>query len=91
MALIPKQQSQLHVFAGLASARFRHGESFLAADETRANWHGPGDKAVTVALANRAVAANPIEKDAVHGPTSTEILARVAAQTGRGWTAPSPL
>ena len=33
-------------------------------------------------LAERAMAAVPIEKDVLAGPTSIEILARVAAQTG---------
>ena len=43
---------------------------------------GLGDKAAALALAERAMAAVPIEKDALAGPTSIEILARVAAQTG---------
>jgi serine/threonine protein kinase/Tfp pilus assembly protein PilF len=43
---------------------------------------GLGDKAAALALAERAMAANPIEKDALTGPQSLEILARVAAQMG---------
>jgi TolB-like protein/class 3 adenylate cyclase/Tfp pilus assembly protein PilF len=43
---------------------------------------GLGDKAAALALAERAMAANPIEKDAALGPYPIEILARVAAQTG---------
>jgi serine/threonine protein kinase/Tfp pilus assembly protein PilF len=43
---------------------------------------GLGDKAVAVDLAERAMAAVPIEKDALYGPFSLEILARVAAQVG---------
>jgi serine/threonine protein kinase/Tfp pilus assembly protein PilF len=43
---------------------------------------GLGDKAAAFALAQRAIAANPIEKDAVDGPGPIEIFARVAAQTG---------
>jgi tetratricopeptide (TPR) repeat protein len=43
---------------------------------------GLGDKAAALALSEQAVAANPIEKDAIDGPASIEILARVAAQTG---------
>jgi len=35
-----------------------------------------------LALAEQAIAANPIEKDAVDGPEPIEILARVAAQVG---------
>jgi serine/threonine-protein kinase len=41
---------------------------------------GLGDKAGALALAERAMAGVPIEKDAVDGPWPVEILARVAAQ-----------
>src|SRR5207244_10437737 len=41
---------------------------------------GLGDKAAALALSDRAIAANPIEKDAVTGPAPIEILARVAAR-----------
>ena len=43
---------------------------------------GLGDKAAALALSERAIAVNPIEKDAIVGPVPIEILARVAAQTG---------
>ena len=43
---------------------------------------GLGDKAAALALSERAMAANPIEKDALTGPVPIEVLARVAAQTG---------
>jgi hypothetical protein len=43
---------------------------------------GLGDKAAALAFAERAIAANPIEKDAVDGPEPIEILARVAAHVG---------
>src|SRR5438552_18656935 len=43
---------------------------------------GLGDKAAALALAERAMAAVPIEKDALDGPQSIEILARVAARMG---------
>jgi TolB-like protein/Tfp pilus assembly protein PilF len=43
---------------------------------------GLGDKAAAMTLVERAIAANPIEKDAVIGPKPIEILARVAAQMG---------
>jgi TolB-like protein/Tfp pilus assembly protein PilF len=43
---------------------------------------GLHDKAAALALAERAVAVMPIEKDAVFAPAAIEILARVAAQTG---------
>jgi TolB-like protein/Tfp pilus assembly protein PilF len=41
-----------------------------------------GDKAAALALAERAIAANPIEKDAVTGPAPIQVLAAVAAQMG---------
>ncbi len=41
-----------------------------------------GDKTAALALAERAMAANPIEKDPLSGPFPMEILARVAAQMG---------
>ena len=43
---------------------------------------GLGDKAAALALSERAMAANPIEKDALTGAIPIEILARVAAQMG---------
>ncbi|PYI83741.1 MAG: hypothetical protein DMF09_10655 [Verrucomicrobia bacterium] len=43
---------------------------------------GLGDKAAALALSEQAMAANPIEKDALTGPIPIEILARVAAQAG---------
>jgi len=43
---------------------------------------GLGDKAAALALAERAMATNPIEKNPVTGPASIEILARVAARLG---------
>jgi TolB-like protein len=43
---------------------------------------GLGDKGSALALSQRAIAANPIEKDAITGPFPIEILARVAAQMG---------
>jgi len=43
---------------------------------------GLGDKTAALAMAERAMAAVPIEKDAVGGPRPIEILARVAAQMG---------
>ncbi|PYK47323.1 MAG: hypothetical protein DME20_12385, partial [Verrucomicrobia bacterium] len=43
---------------------------------------GLGDKADALALSERAIAANPTERDAVIGPIPIEIGARVAAQVG---------
>src|SRR5439155_19322657 len=54
---------------------------FLIGDLALVNM-GLGDKASALALSERAMAANPIEKDRLTGPWSLEILARVAAQMG---------
>jgi TolB-like protein len=43
---------------------------------------GLGDKAAALALAQRAMAVIPIQKDAIDGPDAIEVLARVAAQIG---------
>jgi serine/threonine-protein kinase len=43
---------------------------------------GLGDKAAAMAMAERAVTMNPIEKDALTGPTPIDVLARVAARMG---------
>ena len=43
---------------------------------------GLGDKAAAFAFADKAMAAIPIEKDAVSGTIPIEILARVAARMG---------
>jgi TolB-like protein/class 3 adenylate cyclase/Flp pilus assembly protein TadD len=53
----------------------------LIADLTLINM-GLGDKAAALALSEQAMAANPIEKDALDGPIPIEILARVAARMG---------
>lgn len=41
-----------------------------------------GEKATAFSLSERAIAANPIDKDAVTGPAPIEVLARVAARMG---------
>src|SRR5437762_9222314 len=43
---------------------------------------GLGDKTAALAMAERAMAAVPIEKDALNGPTAIEFFARVASQLG---------
>jgi len=43
---------------------------------------GLGDKTAAQKFAEQAVAANPVEKDAVRGPVPVEISARVAARMG---------
>jgi TolB-like protein/Tfp pilus assembly protein PilF len=54
---------------------------FLVGDLTLTNMF-LGDKAAALALAKRAMAVMPVEKDAIDGPTPIDILARVAAQVG---------
>jgi tetratricopeptide (TPR) repeat protein len=54
---------------------------FLIEDLALTNM-GLGDKAAALALSERAMAAIPIEKDAVKGPVPIDIFARVAAQMG---------
>jgi tetratricopeptide (TPR) repeat protein len=41
-----------------------------------------GDKAAALALAQKATAARPLEKDAIDGSYALELLARVLAQAG---------
>jgi hypothetical protein len=43
---------------------------------------GLGDKSAAFALVERAMAAVPIEKDAIDGPIPIDSLARVASQMG---------
>jgi TolB-like protein/Tfp pilus assembly protein PilF len=52
---------------------------------------GLGDKAAALALAERAMAVVPIEKDALYGPGPVEILVRVAAQMREPDRAIAPL
>ena len=57
-------------------------ENFILIGDLALTNAGLGDKATALVLLERAMAANPIEKDALFGPSSIEILARVAARTG---------
>jgi hypothetical protein len=43
---------------------------------------GPGEKAAGLAPAERAIAANSVEKDAVSRPAPIQVLAAVEAQMG---------
>jgi tetratricopeptide (TPR) repeat protein len=43
---------------------------------------GLGDKGAALTLVERAMAANPIDKDGADGPQTIEVLARVAARLG---------
>src|SRR5207247_11057029 len=57
-------------------------ENYILIGDLAVSNRGLGDKAAALALSELAMAANPIEKDAVTGPAPIEILARVMAQTG---------
>jgi TolB-like protein/class 3 adenylate cyclase/Tfp pilus assembly protein PilF len=57
-------------------------ENFLLIGDLALTNMGLGDKTAALALSERAMAANPVEKDAVAGPIPIEILARVAARMG---------
>lgn len=54
---------------------------FLIGDLALTNL-GLGDKAAAIALAERCLVVNPVEKDAIAGPRSLEIMARVMAGEG---------
>ena len=57
-------------------------DNYLLIDDLALTNMALGDKAAAFALSERAMAANPIEKDAVIGPVPIEFLARVAAGMG---------
>jgi tetratricopeptide (TPR) repeat protein len=54
---------------------------FLIGDLALTNL-GLGDKAAAIALAEHCLVVNPVEKDAIAGPRSLEIIARVMAGAG---------
>jgi TolB-like protein/Tfp pilus assembly protein PilF len=57
-------------------------ENYLLIGDLALTNVGLGDKAAALALAERAMAANPIEKDAIDGAYVIDFFARVAAQVG---------
>jgi TolB-like protein/Tfp pilus assembly protein PilF len=57
-------------------------ENYLLIGDLALTNMGLGDKAAAFAMAERAIAVVPVEKDAVFGPGAIEVLARVAAQMG---------
>jgi hypothetical protein len=69
-------RSELESFLKEQPDNFRLNENLALANM------GLGDKAAALALTVRTMAVNPIEKDAMNGPFSIEILARVAVGTG---------
>ncbi len=76
------QESWRQARSELESSLKEHPEDLSSIGDLAFTNVGLGDKAAALALAERAIAANPIEKDAVLGPTAIEVLARVAARTG---------
>jgi tetratricopeptide (TPR) repeat protein len=57
-------------------------ENFVLIDDLALTNMGLGDKVAAFKLIERAMALIPIEKDAIAGPGSLEILARIAARMG---------
>ena len=84
------QESWRQARSELESFLKEQPENYLLIGDLALTNMGLGDKAAALALTERAMAAVPIEKDALDGPIPIEILARVAAQM-ESPTAPSPL
>ncbi|PYK30423.1 MAG: hypothetical protein DME58_09595 [Verrucomicrobia bacterium] len=76
------QESWRQARSGLESFLKEEPENYLLIGDLALTIMGLGDKASALALSERAIAANPIEKDAIRGPVPIEVLARVAAQMG---------
>src|SRR5207253_9439196 len=57
-------------------------ENYLVIGDLALTNMGLGERAAALALAERAIAVNPIKKDAIAGPGLIEIQARVAARMG---------
>ena len=74
--------SWLQARSELESFRQTQPENFALIQDLALINMGLGDKAAAFALAERAKAVNPTENDAMYGPFSTEILARIEARLG---------
>jgi serine/threonine protein kinase/Flp pilus assembly protein TadD len=66
----------------LESSLKEQPESFLLIGDLALTEMRLGENALAMTLADRGLAVNPIEKDAMHGPWSLEVFARVIAATG---------
>ena len=66
----------------LESSLKEQPESFLLIGDLALTEMKLGENASAMTLADRGLAVNPIEKDAMHGPWSLEVFARVTAATG---------
>jgi TolB-like protein/class 3 adenylate cyclase/Tfp pilus assembly protein PilF len=76
------QESWRQARSDLESFLKEQPENYFLMEDLAMTNTGLGDKAAAFKLIERAMAANPIEKDAPVGPRSLEVLARVAAQMG---------
>jgi TolB-like protein/class 3 adenylate cyclase/Tfp pilus assembly protein PilF len=76
------QESWRQARSELESFLKEQPENFALIGDLALTNMGLGDKAAALALSERAMAAIPIEKDALDGPIPIEILARVAGQVG---------
>jgi TolB-like protein/class 3 adenylate cyclase/Tfp pilus assembly protein PilF len=76
------QESWRQARSELGSLLKEQPENFVLIGDLALTNVGLGDKAVALALSERAMTVIPIEKDAIDGPRPIEILARVAARTG---------
>jgi TolB-like protein/Tfp pilus assembly protein PilF len=77
---VAAQESWRQTRTILESSLSEQSENPLVICELALSNMGLGDKAAALTLAERAMTALPIEKDAVFGPFPIEIFARVAAQ-----------
>src|SRR5262249_60699096 len=78
------QESWRQARSELQSFLEEQPENFQLIGDLALSNAGLGDKATALALAERAVALVPIDKDAWQGPAAIEFLARVAAGGGGG-------
>jgi hypothetical protein len=66
----------------LESSLKEQPESYLLIGDLALTEMKLGENALAMTLADRGLAVNPIEKDALTGPLSLEVFARVTAATG---------
>jgi serine/threonine-protein kinase len=76
------QRSWREARSELESLLKEQPENYIIIGDLALTNMGLGDKAAALALSERAIAANPIQKDALTGPITIEIFARVAARLG---------
>ena len=76
------QESWTQAKNELESALTEQPESYLIIGDLALTDVFLGENALAMTLADRGLAVNPIEKDALTGPCSLEVFARVTAATG---------